>query len=334
MGILFVSVIRKIQASFRSLFMAGLLLVMVIIMPTYAEETPISNPDASFLWKISYKGKDVGALLGTVHIGTKESAISDQAALLIDQSTHLVTEIQIVFPTIQDEQRIYSQAIFSAFKPETRTIVERFTPQYAEGVRDALRKQGIVLLAQQDQLSNEFILMMMMLDIGKEYHADFGMEKLLRTYISGKTIENVGLEEIVESLEYYVEASKPLSKMMIEAWLDNQVLLQGLNKDLVQSYEKNDIEEFTRVMNQMEGISLHADENEADIAHYYDILLFDRNNAWLKTLSPLLKENVETENFHFIAVGAFHLLSDQGMVELLRGEGFVLTPLFDKEKAD
>lgn len=321
--------IKGLQQLGQYIVILGLFLISATIF-AHAEDEDIHDSPSSFLWQIEYAGKEVGALLGTVHIGTKESEISDQAMALIDQSRDLITEIQIVFPSLQEEQRIYAQAVFSAFKLETRAIEERFTPEYAERVRDALRKQRIILLAQQDQLSDEFILMMLMLDIGQGYHADFGMEKLLRTYIKDTDVNNRGLEAITESLELYVEASKPFSKMMIEAWLDNQELLQGLNKELIHHYENNDIIGFTEIMNHTKEISFHGDENEADLEHYYNVLLFDRNRAWLETLTPILKENADNGKFDFIAVGAFHLLGDQGLIALLKQEGFELTPVFDE----
>lgn len=294
-------------------------------MPPLFAQT--ESADSSFLWKISYEGEEVGALLGTVHIGTKEGDVPEAAKLLLDQSSHLVTEVQVLFPSPQDERRIYSQAIFSAFKPSAETIDERFSDQYAERVRDALRKQRIIMLNQQDLLSSELILMMMMFDIGQGYQADYGMEKLLRNYVADQSIENMPLEEIVESLEYYIEASQPLTKMMIEAWLDHQELLQSMNQQLIQAYEENDIKKFVALMTEMESISLPYDEYKAEIENYYDLLIFNRNHQWIEKLAPILKENVGTDEKHFIAVGAFHLLSEEGVVELLRQEGFEVMPV-------
>lgn len=316
---------RKNRLFIKQHVIAFCFLFIAMIAPSYAEDQ--SEDLASFLWEIQYDGKPVGSLLGTVHIGTKESQIPEAARELLEKSTHIVTEIQIDFPSAKEEQMIYAQSIFAAFKPATETIAERFSPEYVERVRDALRKQRIVLLNQQDQLSNEFIVMLMMLDLGEDYHSDFGMEKLLSHYISDKPIVNLPLEEIIESLQYYVEASKPLSKTMIEAWLDNQEVLQGMNQRLVQSYEANDIQKFILTMNEMESISFQTKENEEDIAHYYQVLLFDRNDRWIEMLSPILKENVENDEVHFIAVGAFHLVGDQGLVEQLRREGFDVVPV-------
>ncbi len=51
---------------------------------------------------------------------------------------------------------------------------------------------------------------------------------------------------------------------------------------------------------------------------YYD----ERQKAWMKTIDTLVHENPT-----FIAVGAAHLPGDQGLLQLLRQEGYTLNPI-------
>jgi len=56
---------------------------------------------------------------------------------------------------------------------------------------------------------------------------------------------------------------------------------------------------------------------------YYKALFEDRNRAWMKKISKLIsKKSV------FFAVGAGHLGGQNGLLELLRQKGFVVTPVF------
>jgi uncharacterized protein len=52
------------------------------------------------------------------------------------------------------------------------------------------------------------------------------------------------------------------------------------------------------------------------------VFLDDRNNAWVEKLPGLMKEHP-----CFVAVGALHLAGANGLVNLLRGSGFELTPI-------
>ena len=56
-----------------------------------------------------------------------------------------------------------------------------------------------------------------------------------------------------------------------------------------------------------------------------DILLYDRNKNWIAQLRTILpKKSI------FAAVGAGHLVGDQGVLELLRKEGYTVRPLLNK----
>lgn len=303
-----------------------LLIMIMALSPVVAKSSQYGDSGDSFLWEVGYQDQRVGLLLGTVHMGTSASEVPVPVKQALDRGVNLVTEIQVLFPSAMAEQQAYGLGIAAAFPPVSETIEMRFSETYQERVRDALRQQKNFLLNQQDQLSNEFILMLMMLNIGSEFQADYGMEKLLKAYIADRAINNLPLEEISESLQYYVDASKPLAKQMIEVWLDNTEMLQSLNQQLIQSYEANDIERFTALMTEMEAISFPFAEHQAEIAHYYDQLLFQRNDRWLEKLTPMLQESAGQEEY-VIAVGAFHLLGEKGMVELLRQAGFDLTPV-------
>ena len=53
-----------------------------------------------------------------------------------------------------------------------------------------------------------------------------------------------------------------------------------------------------------------------------DILIEERNEDWMKIIPDLLK----TKNC-FIAIGYFHLKNKCGLIEQLRGEGFLVEPI-------
>ncbi|HEY5392984.1 MAG TPA: TraB/GumN family protein, partial [Hanamia sp.] len=58
---------------------------------------------------------------------------------------------------------------------------------------------------------------------------------------------------------------------------------------------------------------------------YDDLLLKDRNKNWVEQLNTIMKrESV------FVAVGAGHLVGENGLVSLLRKEGYTVEPLVNK----
>ena len=64
------------------------------------------------------------------------------------------------------------------------------------------------------------------------------------------------------------------------------------------------------------------DKDFKDMAEFERRLITDRNHHMADRGAPLLDEgNV------FMAVGALHLIGDEGLVELLRQKGFTATPV-------
>jgi uncharacterized protein YbaP (TraB family) len=61
------------------------------------------------------------------------------------------------------------------------------------------------------------------------------------------------------------------------------------------------------------------------MAGFTDVLLYHRNQNWVKKLKSLLPDKSLV-----IAVGAGHLPGEKGLINLLRKEGFTLTPVENK----
>lgn len=56
-------------------------------------------------------------------------------------------------------------------------------------------------------------------------------------------------------------------------------------------------------------------------AELYDALMVTRNRAWI----PQIEAMIASGGTHFVAVGAGHLPGDEGVVELLRAQGYTVT---------
>jgi len=75
-------------------------------------------------------------------------------------------------------------------------------------------------------------------------------------------------------------------------------------------------------MQDLEGIDRLSQKDETGINGYMDLLLYDRNRKWARELDGLLGQKSL-----LIAVGAAHLPGVNGVIELLRKEGYTLEPV-------
>jgi len=78
---------------------------------------------------------------------------------------------------------------------------------------------------------------------------------------------------------------------------------------MAESWEAGDLAELERLV---------VDEWRLESPEVYEVLLVRRNNAWVETLLTEL----QGEGVDFVAVGAAHMLGDDGLVAQLRAHGY------------
>jgi uncharacterized protein len=72
----------------------------------------------------------------------------------------------------------------------------------------------------------------------------------------------------------------------------------------------------------LQGLYAMTLKSEFELENQQELLLNQRNRRWI----PLL-EGQMAEKPTFVAVGAAHLAGEQGVIALLRKQGYTLTPI-------
>ena len=116
-----------------------------------------------------------------------------------------------------------------------------------------------------------------------------------------------------ETLEQQVRFLADLPSEIEVAYLEQMLRdFEGAGEELdrlVTAWETGDIATIDAVMN---------GETREAAPELHEILLVGRNRNWIQTI----KETLAGSGSHFMAVGAAHIAGPQGVVELLRAEGF------------
>jgi uncharacterized protein YbaP (TraB family) len=86
-------------------------------------------------------------------------------------------------------------------------------------------------------------------------------------------------------------------------------------KEMFKAYKEQDLKKLEDLMV----------ETDAGMAGFTDLLLYHRNQNWVKKLKTLMHEKSLV-----VAVGAGHLPGEKGLINLLRKEGYTLTPIENK----
>lgn len=113
---------------------------------------------------------------------------------------------------------------------------------------------------------------------------------------------------VLDSIPYKLQAQQLVS------YIDNATSGKKedeLLKDMFDAYNEQDLKKLEDLMV----------ETDAGLAGFTDLLLYNRNQNWIKKLKDLMQVKSL-----LIAVGAGHLPGEKGMIELLRKEGYTVSP--------
>ena len=143
-----------------------------------------------------------------------------------------------------------------------------------------------------------------------------------------KTMDGMELK-IMKELTPYNRPVKGLETWEFQAGLFDSIPDEQQAKDLVNYIDST--EEYKKMTLELADIYKQQDLDRIDslsrkgdpgMSGYMDLLLYGRNRKWAKMLVDLLPGKTL-----LVAVGAAHLPGENGVIDLLRKQGYTLTPV-------
>ncbi len=299
------------------------LFVWILAVTTLAVTAPGQQPAAtglaptpkenSLLWEISGKGLPAPSyLFGTIHmIGKEDFIMGEQTKAAFDKARLVTFEINmeemtnmaVMMPlmmkafmtgdtTLQDLLSKEDYGVVSAHFEKIglpMMFVDRIKPMFlsALGSEDALKMQG-----------------------GSDEVVSYEVEFMNMARKQGKSMSGLETAEyqmsMFDSIPYRVQADMLLETIKGGDTGDDQF------RQLVELYKAQDLY----------GLQQMLASDEAGVAEYEDLLLNQRNRNWIPVMEGMMADQVT-----FFAVGAGHLAGEQGVIALLRRQGYTVRPL-------
>ncbi|MEO0897597.1 MAG: TraB/GumN family protein [Bacteroidota bacterium] len=263
----------------------------------------------SLIWSISGNGiENPSFLFGTIHIiGSDDFFLPKGTEESFDQVKHVMMELDMDDPSM----------LFSMMKV---AMMKDHTLEDLLGEDEFARLKTFLL----DSLNVSKMQFMGM----KQMKPMLGMGVIYPSFINGKLtsyeekfmkmakkrkLEISGLESIEDQMDAISSISDEDQAKMLMEMVDKFDEQKALFQKLIEYYVAEDIESLFSMMTEYEEISDVQTE-----------LLDERNQNWI----PLIKEQTAKEPT-FIAVGAAHLFGEQGVIQLLKNEGYTVLPVKD-----
>jgi uncharacterized protein YbaP (TraB family) len=146
-------------------------------------------------------------------------------------------------------------------------------------------------------------------------HGGYALDEQLYHWAKYQYKNLCALETLQEQLAIFDELSNKDQKSLLVDALDNLPLLHDMYEQLIKTYLTGNLDEIYH-----QSMELQASDHDLS-QRLRDALIDQRNIRMFNRLLPILNKGRS-----FIAVGALHLPGKKGLLNLLRKQGYVVSP--------
>lgn len=278
------------------------------------------NVNAQLLWKVSGNGlTQPSYIMGTHHLAPltiKDSIAGIQKAL--DETQQVYGELKM--SDIQAPATMQAMQKMMMIQSDT-TLVSLLTPEEYETANKFCKENLMMDLAVAPKLKPAFLLNNAVVVTYMKHVGGFNPQEQLDTYFQTQAIQKGKKVEGLETPEFqfnllYNAASLQRQAQQLMCILNNIDEGVELLKRVTIAYMKQDLEAMLKENDKRDGTQCDPlpGENEA--------MLDNRNRAWADKLPAIMKVTPT-----FVAVGALHLPGEEGLLNLLKKQGYKVEPV-------
>lgn len=289
---------HKEQVDHRK-WMRTLTLALGILLGTFIlNEGRAQQLDNSLLWEISGNGIKKSYVYGTFHLLPQEDfELKKKVTKAFDVTEQVVMELDMDDPGMQMAMMQHMQMVDG-------TTLDQLISEEDMMILDEQLKATANLTAVQVNTFKPFMVETLLLPSFIEgTPASYEMSFLQRALDGGQEIK--GLEEVADQTALFDEIPYQDQADDLVDVLKNRTDMQDMFSKMIDLYKEENINQLY-----LES-KAYFSENELQL------LLHQRNADWIPSMAKLAKDKPT-----FFAVGAGHLGGNEGVINLLRKEGY------------
>lgn len=265
-----------------------------------------AQDDNSLLWRISGNGmRQPSYLFGTIHLICPDDYIwTDKMQRSFDSSTEVCFELDLDDPSL-----LMQVAMGMAAESETK-LSDFFTPEDYELLSSFLSDSMNVNIALFQKMKPAALLSLFATNM-LNCSTPISYENRILEMADEANKEIIGLEEAREQIELINKLPDDSVVIDIMTTIKEYDKERDEYKDLIKAYKEQNLPVLQRLIEQ-------TAETGGDLTSFID----DRNKKWIIRMVEYMDQAPI-----FFAVGAGHLYGENGLVQLLKAEGFRVTPI-------
>lgn len=292
------------QIAMRLRFLAPPVLVLLLVCGFGAAQ---AQQDTALYWALSRDGVPAGYLLGTIH--SEDPRVLDFSEAFAGQlDANQVFAMELV-PNLPTLNRLTEYMHYQ----DGTTLEQHIGAERFARVRAALGEYRVP----PDWITRIKVWAAMMTLSVPPPKTGLFMDFSLSLRAAGAGLKVVGLETLEQQLSFLEQMPAEQQLVLLDHALAEYDRVVDAHDQMVESYLAGDLN----------ALADQVDEQLAELTpearRYFMAEGIDaRNKRMMDAAAPLLQDSRV-----FIAVGALHLPGDTGLIALLRGQGFELSPM-------
>jgi len=283
------------------------LALMLSIFSVLAQAGQNQDVDRALFWSIHKDGKAAGYLLGTIHSeDPRVLEFSEDFLLKLKSNTVFAMEMVPDLPTLA---RLTDYMRY----PPDKTLESVIGSERFKALESAL--SGYKVPTEFLNRMKPWAAMMTLSTPPPE--TGFFMDLSLSLRASGSGLKVIGLETLEQQLSFLEEMPMTMQLDLLDQAIAEFDEVDETHDQMVNTYLQNSLVELQEITEEQ----LKAVGDEAG-DYFMASGIHARNRRMAASLLPQLEHNTV-----FVAVGALHLPGEEGLLSLLRRQGFELKPL-------
>lgn len=276
---------------------------LLLIMPSSIHTH--GQTENALLWRISGKNLERPSYLyGTIHmICPEDLKIGDSLRKSVGDAERLYLEIDMDAPGMLLKTMKLSMLESGSIKNLMSTVDYQRLESF---MKDSIGMPMFLL-----NKMKPFTIMSMMYTKLLPCNKSASYEETLMKLAKKQNKQVMGLESIEDQMAIFDQIPDTLETRMLMSLIDDFHGQKAAFANMVSAYLQKDLNK----LGQMIGES-------PDIDGFEDLLLAKRNRKWI----PVMMKEMKHSSCVF-AVGAGHLPGEDGVINLLRNEGFIVSPV-------
>jgi uncharacterized protein YbaP (TraB family) len=283
-----------------------LIAALLALFAGSAGSPSVAAQEKSLLWKVSRDGSSI-FLLGSIHYLREENYPLNRSIIdAFDESKRLVLEIDLNNTPAGAAQRV---TLEKALYPDGSTLMQNVSPETYQLASKRAAELGIEMKALEPMKPWFAALTMLSIKLQRlGLNPRLGVDRHLaeRARSSGKPTSGL------ETLDFQLSMFDGLSKREQESMLrETSGAVERLDRNIdgiVQSWLKGDGDRLAALL--LASMSEYPE--------LYGKVIVERNQRWVEAIGRLVRQGGGA----LVAVGAAHVVGQDGVVAMLKARGF------------